>query len=155
MRAAVLAVLLAVAAPAAAQAPAGVAIALSGKIAHPRSLAVSDLAPAVTVEVPASGKPDAPKTSFGGALLWPLLDAAGWVDAPGRKTHLQHVILARGRDGYAVALAIAEIDPGFEGKQVLIATTQDGKKLAAPELVVPGDKRAGRRVHDLVGIEVQ
>jgi hypothetical protein len=54
-----------------------------------------------------------------------------------------------------VALAIAEIDPGFEGKQVLIATTQDGKKLAAPELVVPGDRRAGRRVHDLTGIEVQ
>jgi hypothetical protein len=63
--------------------------------------------------------------------------------------------MAHGRDGYVVALAIAEIDPGFEGKQVLIATTQDGKPLAAPELVVPGDRRAGRRVHDLVGIEVQ
>jgi hypothetical protein len=148
-----LAVLLAVATPAAAQAP--VAVALSGHIAHPRTLDAADLSPAVTVEVPASGKPDAPKTQFGGVLLWPLLDGAGWVDAPGRKTHLQHVILARGRDGYAVALAIAEIDPGFEGKQVLIATTQDGKKLAAPELVVPGDRRAGRRVHDLTGIEVQ
>jgi len=154
MRAA-LAVLLALAGPAAAQAPAPVSIALSGKLAHARTLAAADLSPAATVEVPASGKPDAPKTIFGGALLWPLLDGAGWVDAPGRKTHLQHVIFARGRDGYVVALAIAEIDPGFEGKQVLIATTQDGKPLASPELVVPGDRRPGRRVHDLVGIEVQ
>jgi len=150
---AVLAVLLVLATPAAAEAPA--AVVLSGKIAHPRTLGAADLSPVVTVEVPASAKPDAPKTQFSGALLWPLLDGAGWVDAPGRKTHLQHVILARGRDGYVVALAIAEIDPGFEGKQVLIATTQDGKPLAAPELVVPGDRRAGRRVHDLVGIEVQ
>jgi len=152
MRAA-LALLLAIATPAAAQAP--VTVSLSGKIAHPRTLSAADLSPAVTVEVPASARPDAPKTTFGGALLWPLLDGAGWVDAPGRKTHLQHVIFARGRDGYAVALSIAELDPAFEGKQVLIATTQDGKPLAAPELVVPGDRRAGRRVHDLIGIEVQ
>ena len=132
-------------------------IALSGKIAHPRSFALADLAalPAVTGEVPASAKPDAGTTKFTGVLLWPLLDAAGWVDLPGRKTHLQHVILARGRDGYAVALSIAELDPGFEGKQVIVATSQDGKALDAPELVVPGDRRAGRRVHDLVGIEVQ
>jgi len=152
MRAA-LALLLAIATPAAAQAP--VTVSLSGKIAHPRTLSAADLSPAVTVEVPASARPDAPKTTFGGALLWPLLDGAGWVDAPGRKTHLQHVIFARGRDGYAVALSIAELDPAFEGKQVLIATTQDGKPLATPELVVPGDRRAGRRVHDLIGIEVQ
>jgi hypothetical protein len=153
MRARLLALLLAVCGPAAAQTP--VSVVLSGKIAHPRTLSAADLSPVVTVEVPASAKPDAPKTQFGGALLWPLLDGAGWVDAPGRKTHLQHVIMAHGRDGYVVALAIAEIDPGFEGKQVLIATTQDGKPLASPELVVPGDRRAGRRVHDLVGIEVQ
>jgi hypothetical protein len=152
MRAA-LALLLAIATPAAAQAP--VTVSLSGRIPHPRTLSAADLSPAVTVEVPASARPDAPKTVFGGALLWPLLDGAGWVDAPGRKTHLQHVIFARGRDGYAVALSIAELDPAFEGKQVLIATTQDGKPLASPELVVPGDRRAGRRVHDLIGIEVQ
>jgi hypothetical protein len=148
-----LALLLALATPAAAQAP--VSVVISGKIAHPRTLSAADLAPMVTVEVPASAKPDGPKTRFGGALLWPLLDGAGWVDAPGRKTHMQHVILARGRDSYAVAVAIAEIDPAFEGKQVLIATVQDGKPLASPELVVPGDRHAGRRVHDLVGIEVQ
>jgi hypothetical protein len=140
--------------PAAAQPSPGVSI--FGRIAHPRSLTAAELAaaPVVAVEVP-SPKPGAPQVKFAGALLWPLLESAGWVDLPGRKTHLQHVILVRGGDGYVVALSIAEIDPAFEGKPVIIAATQDGKPLAAPELVVPGDHRAGRRVHDVVGIEVQ
>ncbi len=162
MRAALLPVRLVAATAAFAQPPAvpfarSTGLVLSGRIAHPRSYSASDLAalPAATVEVPASGKPDAPRTTYGGTLLWPMLEAAGWVDLPGRKTHLQHVILAKGNDGYAVALAIAELDPGLEGKQVIVATTQDGKPLAAPELVVPGDKRAGRRVHGLVTIDVQ
>lgn len=145
-------------APALAQAPAGapaspapVSLALSGRLVHPRSLAAADLAglPLVSLGLPASG--NKPPAHVSGALLWPLLDQAGWVDKPGRKTRLQHVILARGRDGYAVALSIAEIDPNLEGKQVLVATAKDGTL----ELVVPGDKRAARRVHDLVALDVE
>ena len=63
--------------------------------------------------------------------------------------------MARGRDGYTVALSIAELDPSLEGKQVLIATARDGKPLGGLELIVPGDKRAARQVHDLLAIEVQ
>lgn len=132
-------------------------LAVSGRVAHPRTYSAADLAalPVVTVAVPASAKPDAPKVSYAGTLLWPMLDAAGWLDLPGRKTHLQHLILVRGSDGYAVGVSIAELDPGFEGKQIILATMQDGKPLSPPELVVPGDKRAGRRVHGVVAIEVQ
>ena len=54
-----------------------------------------------------------------------------------------------------MALAIGELDPAFEGKQVIIATTEDGKLLPQPELVVPGDKKAGRRVKNVAAIEVQ
>ena len=148
--------------PALAQSPAtadpqGEELALSGHIAHPRSYSAKDLAvlPQVSVDVPANGSPQAPTTHLTGVLVWPLLDAAGWSDVPGRKTYLQHVILARGKDGYAVALSIAELDPGFEGKQVIVAMAQDGKPLDHPELVVPGDHRAGRRVKDIVALDVQ
>ncbi len=151
MRLAALALWLAAALPAAAQPAPGVM--LSGRVAHPGTLALAS-APPVVVEVPSS-KSGATPVKFTGALLWPLLESAGWVDAPGRKTHLQHVILVRGADGYTVAISIAEIDPAFEGKPVIIAGTQDGHALASPELVVPGDHRAGRRVHDVAGIEVQ
>ena len=99
--------------------------------------------------------PGAPGPHWSGVLLWPLLDQAGWVDLPGRKTHMQHVIMARGRDGYTVALSLAELDPNFEGKQVMVATARDGKPLGGLELIVPGDKRPARRVHDLQAIEVE
>ena len=41
---------------------------------------------------------------------------------------------------------LGEIDPGFENKEVLLATSQDGNPLdsAGPRLVVPGDI-SGRR----------
>ncbi len=95
------------------------------------------------------------KNNFTGALLWAVVNAAAPADESGPRSHLQHTLLARGRDGYAVALAIGELDPEFEGKQVLVAYAQDGKKLPALRLVVPVDAKAGRSVRDLVSIEIR
>lgn len=95
------------------------------------------------------------QATYTGELLWTLVDDAGLVDEPGSKTHLQHTIIARGQDGYAVALAIGEIDPKFEGKQVIVAYEQAGKEMSGLKLVVPNDKRGGRSVKDLVSIEVR
>ena len=156
MRRLLLALALALAWPAAAGQAADIALSLSGRLAHPRSFSAAELAalPQAALPEPASGQA-APGPHWTGVLLWPLLDQAGWVDQPGRKTHLQHVILARGRDGYGVALSIGELDPAFEGKQVLIATGRDGKALGSLELGGPGDRRHARWVHDLQAIEVQ
>ena len=155
LTAALLAGLLAPAALAQDSAPPGLAI--GGHVEHPRTLALADLRalPPVTVQVEHSHGQDARKETFTGALLWPLLTAAGPVDDPDKRTFLQHTVLARGQDGYAVALAIGELDPNFEGKQVLVAYTQDGKPLPSLRLVVPADTRGGRSVHDLVAVEVR
>lgn len=133
------------------------ALTISGHVTHSRGFTLAELAalPQETANPSPSGMAGDKPGTITGVLLWPLLDAAGWIDAPGRKTHMQHVILAHGRDGYAVALSIAEIDPNFEGKAVLIQTGRDGKPADRLDLFVPGDKRAARRVHDLIGIEVQ
>ncbi len=95
------------------------------------------------------------QATYTGELLWTLVDDAGLVDEPGSKTHLRHTIIARGQDGYAVALAIGEIDPKFEGKQVIVAYEQAGKEMSGLKLVVPNDKRGGRSVKNLVSIEVR
>ena len=155
LAAALLAGLLASAAMAQSNPPPGLAI--GGRVEHPRTIALADLQalPPVTVQVEHSHGQDARKETFTGALLWPLLTAAGPVDEPGKRTFLQHTLLARGQDGYAVALAIGEMDPDFEGKQVLVAYAQDGKPLPGLRLVVPADARVGRSVHDLVAIEVR
>ena len=144
-------------APAAAQNSVPPGLAIQGRIEHPRTLALADLQalPPVTVEVEHAHEKDAQRHTFTGALLWPLLTAAGPVDEPGKRTFLQHTVLARGQDGYAVALAVGELDPNFEGKQVLIAYAEDDKPLPSLRLVVPADTRGGRSVHDLVAIEVR
>ena len=111
--------------------------------------------PAITITVTSMTGHGAQSASCTGTLLWPILDDDGFVDAPGRKTHLQHTILVRGRDGYGVALSIAELDPGFAGMQVIMAYQQDGKLLEKLQLVVPGDRKAGREGPDLVTIEVR
>jgi hypothetical protein len=133
-------------------------LAISGGILHPQSFSEEALEklPATHVEVTVGGEHGPPKpAAYDGVLLWSLIEPAGLIDAPGKKTKPQHVFLARGADGYAVALSIGEIAPMYEGKQVLVAYAEDGKKLDGVKLVVPGDKRAARFVRDLVSIEVR
>ena len=142
--------------------PAG--LSLQGRVASPRTLTLAELQALTptTVEMDAAeghdGRPMAPagpRTAYTGDLLWTLIDSAGLVDEPGVKTHLQHTIIARGQDGYAVALAVGEIDPKFEGKPVIVAYARDGQAMPGLKLVVPNDRRAGRSVKDLVSIEVR
>ena len=135
-----------------AQAPAR-PVEISGQVQRPASLSMEGLAALPAIEVQ-SARDGGALATYAGPLLWPLLSKASLVDGPGRGAHLQHVFFARGADGYTVAVAIGEIDPGFEGKPAIIATKQDGTSLAAPRLVIPGDHKAGRAVRDLVAIEV-
>lgn len=130
------------------------AVALGGRVEQQASYTLEALRamPAVAV----LGARERGATSrYSGPLLWPLLIAAKPVNGAERGARLQRVLLARGADGYAVAVAIGELDPNFEGKQVIIATTQDDAPLAAPRLVIPGDSHAGRNVRELVAIDVR
>lgn len=145
------------ASPAPAQtAPGGLSI--EGGVAHPRTLSLADLQalPATTVETDFEGKDGPRRAVFTGAALLPLLDEAGMTDEPGEhNTHLRHVVLAHGRDGYAVAIALGELDPRMEGKTAIVAYAQDGKPQTQLRLVIPGDHHAGRAVRDLVSVEVR
>jgi len=96
------------------------------------------------------------KGTFKGVLLWKLVNLAAVKDRGGKGSSLLHSIIVTGRDGYAVALAIGEIDPKFEGKTVLLAYDQDGRPLQNGfRLIVPGDHEGGRNVRDVVRIDVQ
>lgn len=129
-------------------------IALEGAVERPAAFTLDQLEalPALTVQAAREG---GASVRYAGPALWPLLEAAHPIDGPARGSHLQHVVLARGADGYAVALAMGEIDPRFEGKTVIIALSMDGVRLPAPRLVVPGDRAAGRNVRELVALELR
>lgn len=134
-----------------------VELAVQGRVEHPRTLTLAELQaqPPVTLDVEYGTGKDAKRESFTGALLWPLVTTASPVDEPGGRNGLRHTLLARGQDGYTVALAIGELDPHFEGKQVLIAYERNGQPLPGLRLVVPADAHAGRSVHDLISIEIR
>jgi len=96
------------------------------------------------------------QASYTGGLLWTLLDRAEAVGGTDPRTRLRRSVTITGRDGYVAVLALAEIDPEFEGKQVILAYKKNGQPLdgGGLQLVVPGDNRGGRSVRDVVRIEV-
>jgi DMSO/TMAO reductase YedYZ molybdopterin-dependent catalytic subunit len=134
-------------------------LSVAGRVEHPTTFSVADLQHMlpVVVDVDAGNdkQPVGPHRSFTGVMLWTLLDQAKLVDEPGKKTHMRHVFMASGADGYTVAISIGEIAPLNEGKPVLVAYAQGGKPMDGLRLVIPGDKRSERFVKNLVSIDVR
>ena len=95
------------------------------------------------------------QATYTGALLWSVLEHAEMLGGD-RRAHLRRTIVVTGRDGYVAVLALAEIDPEFEGKQVLLAYRRDGQPMDGHSLrlVVPGDRHGGRSVRDVVRIDL-
>jgi len=112
--------------------------------------------PSVQVPVPAGTAPGARGRTFEGPLLWTVLAHAGAVDPTKHQGDVRGTVMLTGQDGYTAILALGELSPEFEGKQVILALRVDGQPLEPGRLrvVVPGDKRGGRGVHDLVRIGV-
>ena len=132
---------------------------LDGQVKHPLRLAADELRPlpATRLDISFQGEHGVEKATYTGTLLWILLKRAGGLDAAGKREDLRHTMTITGRDGYAVVLALGEIDPDFGGRAAMIAYARDGRPIGAGELrlVIPGDKHGGRDVRDVVRIEVR
>ena len=89
--------------------------------------------------------------TYDGPALWAVLDRGDALSSVPPRERARRVLVVTGRDGYTTALALAEIDPEFEGKQVLLARQPDG----GLRLVVPGDHCGGRSVHDVARIKLE
>ena len=113
--------------------------------------------PAVTIDITFETAEGKKSGRYTGALLWSVIERAGLVDDAGKNASLRHTLLVTGRDGYAVALALGELDPNYEGKSVILAY-EGGEPRAsstALRLVVPGDVHGGRSVRDVATIDVR
>jgi hypothetical protein len=100
------------------------------------------------------------KTTYAGVALRDVLAKAGVPMGEAlRGKALARVVIATATDGYQVAFAIAELDPGFNDDLVLIADTRNGKPLLADsgplQIIVPQDRRAARWVRQLTRLEVR
>ena len=67
-------------------------------------------------------------------------------------------VIVRCKDNYAVLFSLAEFDPNFSDRTILLADHQDGEMLppsAAPfRIVTPGDKRGARSCKQVTSIEI-
>ena len=112
--------------------------------------------PAERVEVSFQPGRGIEKSSYTGVLLWTLLGRAGGIDDSAKGAELRHTISITGRDGYTVVISTGEIAPDFGDKAAMIAYERDGEALEkCLRVVMPGDKRGGRYVRDVVEIEVK
>ncbi len=95
------------------------------------------------------------QAAFEGPLLWTVLEHAAALD-PKPRVLVRQTVLITGSDGYTAVLALGELSPEFEGKQVILAEREDDKPLGPAHLrvIVPGDTRGGRSVHDVVSLTV-
>ena len=131
---------------------------LTGLVSHPATFTLADLQAFPEVTVTVTAQPIGAH-SFGGALLYSLVQQAGIVTVATRKNDiLRKVVLVTGTDGYSVGIALGEIMPRFANKQVILAYEEDGKPLPQADgftrLIVPGDAFAGRYVSNVAQVSV-
>ena len=137
-------------------------IAIKGAVDHPRTIALADLQhEALTTETVFMHTGHGVLAgTFGGVLLWTLLQEAGVTMDPAKKNDLIHrTVTVTGSDGYNTVLSLAEIAPEFGGDQAIIAFQEAGKPLEGGDgfarLIIPGDKAGGRAVGAVASIEVK
>lgn len=87
-----------------------------------------------------------------------LLRAGAPLGKQMRGRNVPLVVLLMARDGYAASLALAELDPSFRDKPILLADRRDGEPLfeeTGPlQLVVGDEARAGRWIRQIERIEI-
>jgi hypothetical protein len=132
---------------------------LTGAVKTPLTLDEATLSalPATTVDISFATGQGTEKSTYTGVLVWDLLKKAELVNDTGKNSELRHTLLITADDGYAVAVAVGELDPSYGNKQVLLAykDTDNGASFDHLRLLVPGDVHGGRAVKGVVSIEVK
>ena len=96
---------------------------------------------------------------YEGVSLTEVLALAGApVGEAMRGSKLSLVVVAKAADDYVVSYSLAELDPGFTDRVAILADRRDGNPLgdAGPfQIVVPGEKKHGRWIRQLVSLTVK
>jgi hypothetical protein len=96
---------------------------------------------------------------FEGVPLSTLLSNAGvQLGDKLRGPRLTEVLTVEAIDGYKVVFALAEVDPAFATREIILADKRDGKPLDAKEgplrIVATGDKRPARWVREVIVLRI-
>jgi DMSO/TMAO reductase YedYZ molybdopterin-dependent catalytic subunit len=138
-------------------------LALTGLLSTPGTLAIAQLNALPQTSVTTNAQTSTGSLgvhTYTGPLLYNVLESAGPTADPTIKNDLlRRGIVITGSDGYQTGIAWGEIDPRFAGKQIIVATSQDGAPLPASSgfarLIVPGDVFAGRYISNVASINIE
>jgi DMSO/TMAO reductase YedYZ molybdopterin-dependent catalytic subunit len=140
------------------QAGAAVLLQVAGDVGHPLSLTGEELAKLPHQTVRAKGH-DGVESQYEGVPLIEFLAKAGvptGKDVRGPAMTLYVVVEAA--DSYRAVFALAELEPAFTDRVILLADHRDGKALSAREgpfqIIVPGEKKHARWVRQVIRLKV-
>lgn len=133
-------------------------LSVTGEIKTPLKLTMTELKAMPTAKVTTKDH-DGTTAVYEGVPLHAILSRAGVPQGESlRGDALQLVVLVKAADGYKVALSVAELDPLFTDKQVLLAYKRNAADLDAKtgplRLVIPDEKRQARWVRQVTELEV-
>ena len=71
---------------------------------------------------------------------------------------MSKALLLEAADDYKVVFALAELDPDFSDRQIILADKRDGKPLDDKQgpwrIVAPGDKRPARWIRQVTSLKI-
>jgi molybdopterin-dependent oxidoreductase-like protein protein len=141
-----------------AQASPAVALRVTGDVPKHLDLSLADLAAFQQQTIHVTDEKGTP-AEYGGVPVAEILEKAG---APlgnsMRGPNMAVGLVARAPDGYHVLFSLAEFDPAFSDRVIVLADRRDGKPLDKREgllrIIVPGDKRHARWIRGVDTLEV-
>jgi hypothetical protein len=135
------------------------AVVFGGLVEHPQgfTLAALKALPSTQVDATFGTMHGQEHHVWTGVKLLDLIEKAGLKAEPAKNAALRHSVLVQGKDGYAVAVALGEMEPMAENKPIILAYRSDSGPADLPglRLVITGDQHGARQVHDVVEVDVK
>lgn len=132
---------------------------VEGEVLKPMSLGMLDLAKMKRVEATMNDR-DGKLQQYSGVPVFEILQLAGvTVGKELKGENLAKYLLVRCSDGYEVVFSLAELDPSFTNRVIILADSNDGKPLAdgiGPfRLVVPDENKPARSAHEVTHLIIR
>lgn len=134
-------------------------IKVEGEVTKPLTLYASDLAKMKRADAVLKDR-DGKTAAYSGVSVYDILKLAGVT--LGKELHgenLSKYLLARAGDGYEVLFSLAEIDPEYTNRVIILADQIDGKPLPAGKgpfrIIVPEENKPARSMFEVTNFIVR
>jgi DMSO/TMAO reductase YedYZ molybdopterin-dependent catalytic subunit len=134
-------------------------LSVTGEVKTSLALTAKDLDKMVEMELNATDH-DEKQHNYSGVELATILKLAGvTIGAELRGKNVAKFLLISATDGYRVVFSLAEADPEFSQKKILLATRKDGSLLPRSEgpfkIIIEGEKKKARFIRQINSIQIK